>query len=115
MQSGNLKFKPMLEAIGLTSGPVYATGLLKGRDAARMVADCKAQETIHADHDRILANQYLGAKVEDVQRLNKLHEMRSDESVHAAGVNWLEIEISELQQDIVRNGSTNFHFSEPIF
>lgn len=55
MRQGNMLFSPMLQAIGLKSGSVYATGLLKGRDAARMVADFKAQETIHADHDRIIA------------------------------------------------------------
>ncbi|MGM0882564.1 MAG: hypothetical protein ACQEXQ_16175 [Bacillota bacterium] len=54
MRNGNMLFNPMLQAVGLKSGPVYATGLLKGREAARMVADFKSQETIHAEHDRVI-------------------------------------------------------------
>ncbi len=49
-----MEFHTLLQDAGLTSGPVYATGLLKGYEAARMIADFKAQETIHADHDRII-------------------------------------------------------------
>ncbi|URN94530.1 MAG: hypothetical protein NAG76_22380 [Candidatus Pristimantibacillus lignocellulolyticus] len=52
-------FAQLLHEKGLTSGPVYATGILKGHEAARMVADFFAQETIHAEHDRILT-QYGG-------------------------------------------------------
>ncbi|TCN00885.1 hypothetical protein EV294_101335 [Paenibacillus sp. BK033] len=45
----------MLNEKGLTSGPVYATRVLKGYEAARMVADFKAQETIRAGHAKVLA------------------------------------------------------------
>jgi hypothetical protein len=48
----------MLKNKGLSSGPVYATRILKGYEAARMVADFKAQETIRAGHEAILGGKY---------------------------------------------------------
>ncbi|OBZ08025.1 hypothetical protein [Bacillus sp. FJAT-26390] len=70
MHQGNLNFKPMLQAIGLTSGPVYATGLLKGHEAARMVADCKAQETIRAAHAIVISEaEPVGSVAHVVDRL----------------------------------------------
>ncbi|MCA0754875.1 hypothetical protein KP806_07420 [Paenibacillus sp. N4] len=49
-----MQLSKMLAERGMTSGMVYATGILKGHEAARMVADFKAQETIHADHVRVI-------------------------------------------------------------
>jgi len=47
------QFAQLLADAGMSSGPVYATGILKGHEAARMVADCKAQHTIRPMTERI--------------------------------------------------------------
>lgn len=54
MSAPNSQFAEMLREQGMTSGPVYATTILKGHEAARMIADAKAQETIRTMTDRIL-------------------------------------------------------------
>ncbi|WP_028562277.1 hypothetical protein [Paenibacillus pinihumi] len=56
-----MNLSKLLNANGLTSGPVYATGIMKGWEVARMVADFKAQETIHSMTDRILKEGSDGA------------------------------------------------------
>lgn len=43
------------ESAGKTSGVVYATGVMKGREVLRMIADCRAQETIRVTTARILS------------------------------------------------------------
>jgi len=47
-------FAKMLQANGMRSGVVYATGIMKAREVIRMAADFRAQETIHPMTDRIL-------------------------------------------------------------
>lgn len=49
-----MSFVLMLNQQGLNRGPVYATGIMKGYEAARMIADFKAQETIKPMTDRII-------------------------------------------------------------
>ncbi|ALA12457.1 hypothetical protein HARRISON_57 [Paenibacillus phage Harrison] len=44
----------LFKETGKKTGVVYATGLLKGREVLRMVADCRAQETIRTTAQRIL-------------------------------------------------------------
>lgn len=43
-----------LEEARLKCGPVYATGVLKGKTVKQAAADFRAQETIRADTARIL-------------------------------------------------------------
>lgn len=43
----------LFKETGKKTGVVYATGLLKGREVLRMVADCRAQETIRTTAQRI--------------------------------------------------------------
>ncbi|MGG1638262.1 hypothetical protein [Paenibacillus sp. NRS-1760] len=64
-----MKFAQMLKNRGLTAGSVFVTGLMKGHEAARMVADCKAQETIRAMNDRIIADAEAGGVSHLVERL----------------------------------------------
>ncbi|TYP68894.1 hypothetical protein BCM02_11712 [Paenibacillus methanolicus] len=53
MRNGDMLLKELLPA-GQTSGPVYASGLLKGTEARQMVADFKAGMTIRSMTARIL-------------------------------------------------------------
>ncbi|WP_163854583.1 hypothetical protein [Paenibacillus elgii] len=48
-------FSQLLEASGMQSGVVYASGLLKAREVVRMAAEFRAQETIRTMTARILA------------------------------------------------------------
>ncbi|AVG13054.1 hypothetical protein [Paenibacillus larvae] len=50
-----MNLSKMLRETGRTSGVVYATGVMKGREVLRMVADCRAQETIRETTARILS------------------------------------------------------------
>ncbi|MBO2943613.1 hypothetical protein JJQ72_06425 [Paenibacillus sp. F411] len=61
-----------LKAQGLTRGPVYATGIMKGYEAARMIADFKAQETIKSMTDRVL--QENGCELDRVEKLGVYFE-----------------------------------------
>lgn len=65
-----MQFAQMLKNRGLTAGPVFVTSLMKGHEAARMVADCKAQETIHAMNDRIINEAEAGGDSELIERLS---------------------------------------------
>lgn len=47
-------FAKMLQANGMRSGVVYATGMMKARDIVSKAADFRAQETIRPMTDRIL-------------------------------------------------------------
>ncbi|WP_172423180.1 hypothetical protein [Paenibacillus larvae] len=56
--TGGISNEPIDNAPGIrgkTSGVVYATGVMKGREVLRMVADCRAQETIRLTTARILS------------------------------------------------------------
>jgi len=64
-----MQFAEMLAEAGLKSGPVYATGVIKGREAARMVADAKAQETIRRMTDAVLAESDAGSVAHMIDRL----------------------------------------------
>lgn len=50
-----MNLSKMLRETGRTSGVVYATGVMKGREVLLMVADCRAQETIRETTARILS------------------------------------------------------------
>lgn len=50
-----MQFAQMLKNRGLTSGPVFATRLMKGRDILKAIADCKAQDTIRVAHTTIIS------------------------------------------------------------
>jgi|GEM_PF-7064876 hypothetical protein len=73
-----MKFSEMLRDSGMTSGVVYATGLMKGHEAARMIADCKAQETIREMSARVLEENK-----ESVGRPTQLQNERSHNSMQA--------------------------------
>jgi hypothetical protein len=67
-------FADMLQAMGLYSGSVYATGIMKARDVKRMAADFRAQESIRPMTQRILKeNNCLGphkiARREHIERV----------------------------------------------
>ena len=47
--------KDLLEAAGMKSGVVYASGIIKAREVVRMAAEFRAQETIRPMTARILA------------------------------------------------------------
>lgn len=64
-----MQFADMLAEAGLKSGPVYATGILKGYEVARMVADAKAQETIRPMTDAVIAESDAGSVPHMVDRL----------------------------------------------
>jgi len=68
-----MTFAQMLQKQGLTSGPVFATGLIKCRDMARMIADTKAQETIRADHARVITEAEPGSVAQLVERLSTFY------------------------------------------
>lgn len=68
-----MQFAEMLQEHGLSSGPVYATGLLKGHEAARMIADTKAQETIGAAHDRIIIETAAEPEGMLIERLSRFY------------------------------------------
>lgn len=60
----------MLKNRGLTSGPVFATGLMKGRDILNAIADCKAQDTIRTTHTTIISEaEPVGSVAHLVDRL----------------------------------------------
>ncbi|WEK53296.1 MAG: hypothetical protein P0Y55_11930 [Candidatus Cohnella colombiensis] len=63
------QFAEMLKAQGLTSGPVFATGIMKGHEAARAVADAKAQETIRLMTDAVITASDKGTVALMVDRL----------------------------------------------
>lgn len=68
-----MQFAQMLNDTGLSSGPVYATGLLKGRDAALMVADCKAQHTIRPMTSRIVLEAASDPLTIAIEKLSKFY------------------------------------------
>lgn len=68
-----MEFATLLAARGLTSGPVYVSGLHKGRDLARMIADFKAQETIFDDHDRIIIEADAETEGQLIERLARFY------------------------------------------
>ncbi|SFE42754.1 hypothetical protein SAMN04487969_102467 [Paenibacillus algorifonticola] len=69
MRTGDIRFADLLAAEGLKSGMVFASPLMKGWEAARAVADFKAQENIRADHNRIIAAAKPGTVGHLVDRL----------------------------------------------
>lgn len=89
-------------------GPVYVSRMMKGREAAQVVADFKAQETIHRDHDRVISDTFIGCRARDFAHLNRLNELLHEPCVSDAGKNWIETEIRDMEKDIVRNGLASF-------
>jgi hypothetical protein len=69
----NLQFAELLAEAGLSSGPVYATGILKGHEAARMVADAKSQHSIRPMTERIILEAASDPLSEMVDRLAKYY------------------------------------------
>ncbi|MFC5528441.1 hypothetical protein [Cohnella yongneupensis] len=67
------QFATMLAEKGLASGPVYVTVVLKGHEAARMVADFKAQHTIRPMTERILVEAASDPLTIMIERLSKLY------------------------------------------
>jgi|GEM_PF-6795672 len=65
---------------GQKSGLVYVSELMKGKEHARCIADFKAQETIHAEHDRIIAGADEWAQ--QMPALNRLAGRMSAMRIH---------------------------------
>lgn len=63
------QFAQLLAEQNLTSGPVYATTVMKGHEAARMVADVKAQHTIRPMTNAVIAASDKGSVALMVDRL----------------------------------------------
>lgn len=68
-----MRLAELLQEHGMTSGMVFATGLMKGKDAARMVADAKAQETIRPMTDAVLHADDRGSVADIVDRLGTFY------------------------------------------
>jgi len=68
-----MEFAEKLEAKGLKSGLVYVSPLMKGHEAARMVADCMAQEDIRAAHKRVIEEAEPASENDLIERLSRFY------------------------------------------